>query len=123
MHLTYDIEVYFFFVLIQVMCQAPRHVTWTPPCAKKTKKTYDSGDSPVVTHLTTNPPVNCLSMDDQTGIPAASVLWSYVKELGIENFMIVGLKHRTTDLDAENQDLLMDSMVFFLPIITRWGYE
>ncbi|EUC47434.1 hypothetical protein COCMIDRAFT_90333, partial [Bipolaris oryzae ATCC 44560] len=27
---------------------------------QKKAKTYDSGDSLVVTHLTTNPPVNCL---------------------------------------------------------------
>ena len=41
-------------------------------------KTYDSGDSLLVTHEITDPPVNCLSKDDRTGIPAPSFLWSYV---------------------------------------------
>jgi hypothetical protein len=45
---------------------------------KSEKKTYDSGDSPVVTHLTTSPPVFRLSKDDRTGIPALEILWSYV---------------------------------------------
>jgi hypothetical protein len=36
--------------------------------SKKIKiKTYNSGDSPVVTHLTTNPPVSCLSTAERTG--------------------------------------------------------
>ncbi|KAF2684216.1 hypothetical protein K458DRAFT_38932 [Lentithecium fluviatile CBS 122367] len=30
--------------------------------AKRNPKTYNSGDSPVVTHLTTNPPVKRLSV-------------------------------------------------------------
>ncbi|ENI01929.1 hypothetical protein COCC4DRAFT_146388, partial [Bipolaris maydis ATCC 48331] len=36
-------------------------------------KTYDSGYSPVVTHLTTNPPINCLSTEDQTGFPGPEI--------------------------------------------------
>ena len=51
--------------------------------AKKTDllaKTYDSGDSLVVTHLTTNPPVQCLYMAERTGSLILIVLWSYVKE-------------------------------------------
>ena len=36
------------------------------PWAKRTK-TYNSGDSLVVTHLTTNPPVSCLSTAERTG--------------------------------------------------------
>ena len=47
---------------------------------KKTK-TYNSGDSLVVTHLTTNPPVHCLYMAERTGSLIFSVLWSYVKEI------------------------------------------
>jgi hypothetical protein len=46
--------------------------------AKKTK-TYNSGDSLVVTHLTTNPPVHCLYMAERTGSLIFSVLWSYVQ--------------------------------------------
>jgi hypothetical protein len=44
-------------------------------------KTYNSGDSLVVTHLTTNPPVHCLYMAERTGSLIFSVLWSYVKEI------------------------------------------
>jgi hypothetical protein len=46
----------------------------------KTTKTYNSGDSLVVTHLTTNPPVHCLYMAERTGSLIFSVLWSYVEE-------------------------------------------
>ena len=31
------------------------------------QKTYNSGDSPVVTHPSTNPPVSCLSTAERTG--------------------------------------------------------
>ena len=47
---------------------------------QKEGKTYNSGDSLVVTHLTTNPPVHCLYMAERTGSLILSVLWSYVKE-------------------------------------------
>jgi hypothetical protein len=47
---------------------------------QKSVKTYNSGDSLVVTHLTTNPPVHCLYMAERTGSLIFSVLWSYVKE-------------------------------------------
>jgi hypothetical protein len=42
-------------------------------------KTYNSGDSLVVTHLTTNPPVSCLSTAERTGSAEFKILWSYVK--------------------------------------------
>jgi hypothetical protein len=42
-------------------------------------KTYNSGDSPVVTHLTTSPPVRCLNRAERTGSLVFNVLWSYVK--------------------------------------------
>jgi hypothetical protein len=35
--------------------------------AKREAKTYNSGDSLVVTHLTTNPPVSCLDRAERTG--------------------------------------------------------
>jgi hypothetical protein len=47
---------------------------------QKDAKTYNSGDSLVVTHLTTNPPVHCLYMAERTGSLIFSVLWSYVEE-------------------------------------------
>ena len=49
------------------------------PGQQKVKKTYNSGDSLVVTHLTTNPPVHCLYMAERTGSLIFSVLWSYVQ--------------------------------------------
>ncbi|KAF2030936.1 hypothetical protein EK21DRAFT_64273, partial [Setomelanomma holmii] len=47
----------------------------------KTAKTYNSGYSPVVTHLTTNPPVTSLSTAERTGSASFSNLWSYVEGL------------------------------------------
>lgn len=46
----------------------------------KKAKTYNSGYSLVVTHLTTNPPVRCLNRAERTGSLVFNVLWSYVKE-------------------------------------------
>ena len=48
--------------------------------AKKTAKTYNSGDSPMVTHLTTSPPLSSLCMAERTGSPILLKQWSYVKE-------------------------------------------
>ena len=46
---------------------------------KKKAKTYGSGDSLVVTHLTTNPPVQGLCMRERTGSPVFPDLWLYVQ--------------------------------------------
>jgi hypothetical protein len=59
----------------QLLCVGPEHEMG---CAKMSK-TYNSGDSLVVTHLTTNPTVHCLYMAERTGSLIFSVLWSYVK--------------------------------------------
>jgi hypothetical protein len=48
---------------------------------KKRAKTYNSGYSLVVTHLTTNPPVRCLNRAERTGSLVFNVLWSYVEKL------------------------------------------
>jgi hypothetical protein len=48
-----------------------------PPKMKKTK-TYNSWDSLVVTHPTTNQPACGLSMAERTGSPVFHTLWSYV---------------------------------------------
>jgi hypothetical protein len=48
--------------------------------AKRWTKTYNSGYSLVVTHLTTNPPVRCLNRAERTGSLVFNVLWSYVKD-------------------------------------------
>jgi hypothetical protein len=48
--------------------------------ASKKTKTYNSGYSLVVTHLTTNPPVRCLNRAERTGSLVFNVLWSYVSD-------------------------------------------
>jgi hypothetical protein len=50
---------------------------------KNMDKTYNSGDSPVVTHLTTNPPFTGLSTAERTGSAMILKLWSYVEEMAI----------------------------------------
>jgi hypothetical protein len=55
---------------------------------KRQKKiTFNSGDSPVVTHLTTSPPVRCLNRAERTGSLVLNVLWSNVKEARFEKFI------------------------------------
>jgi hypothetical protein len=56
---------------------------------KNKVKTYNSGDSLVVTHLTTNPPVSCLSTAERTGSAEFRILWSYVKdEIEIKKYVL-----------------------------------
>jgi hypothetical protein len=50
---------------------------------KRFAKTYNSGYSLVVTHLTTNPPVRCLNRAERTGSLVFNVLWSYVQVMSI----------------------------------------
>jgi hypothetical protein len=57
--------------------------------AAKTK-TYNSGDSPMVTHLTTKPPVSLLSTTEQTGNAKFEILWSYVQDLPDEFIFVCG---------------------------------
>jgi hypothetical protein len=55
---------------------------------QKTKtKTYNSWDSLVVTHPTTNQPACGLSMAERTGSPVFHTLWSYVMEISWEWFI------------------------------------
>jgi hypothetical protein len=52
--------------------------------SKKIKKnTYNSGDSLVVTHPTTNPPIQGLCMAERTGCPVLLDLWSYVPKFSL----------------------------------------
>ena len=51
-------------------------------------KTYNSGYSLVVTHLTTNPPVRCLNRAERTGSLVFNVLWSYVTVLAILSIIL-----------------------------------
>jgi hypothetical protein len=46
----------------------------------QTAKTYNSGDSLVVTDPTTNPPVSGLTMGERTGSRIFHYLWSYVQD-------------------------------------------
>jgi hypothetical protein len=52
------------------------------------KRTFNSGYSLVVTHLTTNPPVRCLNRAERTGSLVLNVLWSNVKVFN-DQFLIV----------------------------------
>ncbi|OIW22274.1 hypothetical protein CONLIGDRAFT_587530, partial [Coniochaeta ligniaria NRRL 30616] len=45
-------------------------------------KTYNTRDSPVVTHPSTSLAIICLSMGERTGSRAFRYLWSYVEEEG-----------------------------------------
>jgi hypothetical protein len=62
--------------------------------AKRWPKTYNSGDSLVVTHLTTNPPVSCLYMAERTGSLILKILWSYVKEKHFNAVYVDGQQQR-----------------------------
>jgi hypothetical protein len=51
------------------------------PESKNKSKTFNSGYSLVVTHLTTNPPVRCLNRAERTGSLAFNILWSNVENV------------------------------------------
>jgi hypothetical protein len=73
--------------------------------SQKKSKTYNSGYSLVVTHLTTNPPVHCLSTAERTGSSIFSVLWSYVKECGCGKTRYHKFRRkRCWELDRYQQD-------------------
>jgi hypothetical protein len=84
--------------------------------AKKQSKTYNSGYSPVVTHLTTNPPVHCLSTAERTGSSIFSVLWSYVEVIvhsiyhinaTLLSFLIIRVSTRTSRFPSNHPNFLM----------------
>ncbi|KAK0729266.1 hypothetical protein B0T21DRAFT_292040, partial [Apiosordaria backusii] len=54
----------------------------------KKKKTYNTEDSPVVTHLSTSSALSCLKRGERTGSRIFSWIWSYVKETGESRFDI-----------------------------------
>jgi hypothetical protein len=63
----------------------------------ETAKTYNSGYSLVVTHLTTNPPVRCLNRAERTGSLVFNVLWLYVehmKRIYVYDGRILQVKHK-----------------------------
>ncbi|KAK8209620.1 hypothetical protein IWZ01DRAFT_325013 [Phyllosticta capitalensis] len=54
----------------------------TTTTTKKNCKTYNSRDSLLVTHATTNRPQGSLSMEERTGFRVFYLLWSYMNEVG-----------------------------------------
>jgi hypothetical protein len=65
--------------LFQTRSEAVQAILYT--MRAKMAKTYNSGYSLVVTHLTTNPLVRCLNRAERTGSLVFNVLWSYVQDL------------------------------------------
>ena len=68
---------------------------------KNQKKTYNSGDSPVVTHLTTNPPVSSLNIAEQTRDIVFWSLWSYVLFMPAILCQISGEREGATGAEEE----------------------
>ena len=68
---------------------------------KKRTKTYNTGDSLVVTDPTTNPAISGLSMGERTGSRAFQILWSYVKALTIISNYMHGLHQAHFGLSAQ----------------------
>ncbi|KAF1942817.1 hypothetical protein EJ02DRAFT_344672, partial [Clathrospora elynae] len=64
---------------------------------KKKVKTYNSRDSPVVTHLTTSPPVRGLTCGERTGSSVLLYLWSYVAVRVTDFLYIFVLSHEHAD--------------------------
>ncbi|KAK7518443.1 hypothetical protein IWZ02DRAFT_318755 [Phyllosticta citriasiana] len=64
-----------------ILARAERHTDQGthPPSRKKQKQTYNSRDSLLVTHATTNRPQGSLSMEERTGFRVFYLL-SYVEE-------------------------------------------
>ncbi|KAJ5698393.1 hypothetical protein N7462_000398 [Penicillium macrosclerotiorum] len=60
----------------------------------KNKKTYNSRDSLVVTHPTTNLPACGLSTAERTGSPVLHTLWSYVLEIFCKQNMYKAKKQK-----------------------------
>jgi hypothetical protein len=74
------------------------HVLSPSKPKKKIPKTYNSTYSPVVTHLTTNAPVEGLTCGEQTGSGVILRLWSYVS-------IIVEVTAYIGSLDADKRTL------------------
>ncbi|KAF3767994.1 hypothetical protein M406DRAFT_254757, partial [Cryphonectria parasitica EP155] len=56
---------------------------------KSMAKTYNTGYSLMVTHLTTNPAVSGLFRGEQTGSQVLHYLWSYVLRLAKYNIIYI----------------------------------
>ena len=60
---------------------------YTATGVAKKKWTYNSRDSLMVTHSTTNPPIWGLCMAERTGCPILLSLWSYVTGFSLKQYM------------------------------------
>src|SRR5690348_12078237 len=73
--------------------EGERHIGYLPRIGQqdkaeaKTKKTYNTGDSLVVTDPTTNPALRSLTLGEQTGSRIFYELWSYVLGESINRHM------------------------------------
>ena len=76
---------------------------------KGEKKTYNTGDSPVVTHLSTDPALSSLSMGERTGSRVFLEVWSYVIALlifAICKVVIVMVPSGTQSSRQRGRDIL-----------------
>ena len=84
---------------------------------QKRTKTYNSGDSLVVTHLTTNPPVSCLYMAERTGSLILKILWSYVLILFDQSSYIALLLFNGIVTSTASTALLFDEVYTLLLLL------
>ncbi len=86
----------------------------------KNAKTYNSGDSLVVTDPTTNPPHCSLCKADRTGCPVFYKVWSYV--LGKQRFCVYNSCNVIVDA-VQSAQLLVDGVSVvrvFIQMLARW---
>ena len=95
--------------------------------AAKMSKTYNSRDSLMVTHLTTNPPVSCLNRAERTGSLVFMILWSYVEGEAV-SCILVSFDTLVNSLLAKvccgsaNLELYMHGWVQLKLVPTSCGY-
>jgi hypothetical protein len=77
---------------------------------KKKQNTYNSGDSLMVTHLTTSPPVRCLNRAERTGSLVFNVLWSYVEEPRLTYIIAQG---------GETVEEIVDNLLYYISLVKR----
>ena len=85
-------------------------------------KTYNSGDSPVVTHLTTSPPVSCLTKAERTGSRDLKILWSYVKVLCRNTFILSVMKVVEGDRQENGDVRYVKRKEFYTKYATEKSY-
>ena len=81
-------------------------------------KTYNSGYSLVVTHLTTNPPVRCLNRAERTGSLVFNVLWSYVKDVRQKAEYIGNIKAYKCECGRTHQHPIKINLLGICPFVT-----